>query len=74
MNEFWISFWSTFFSHLAVLAVVALLGYLAKGRILSRLSQFIEKEVLDAVFVIEESKEHKPQIDQKRDEETSKKA
>jgi len=56
MNPFWSNFWSNFLANLAVVAAVSFIGYVTKAKIVKAIKKFIDNEVIQALFTIEEVK------------------
>lgn len=56
MTPFWTNFWSNLLANLAAVVVLGFIGYVAKNNIIRGLKKFIEKEVVESLFVIEKEK------------------
>jgi 3-polyprenyl-4-hydroxybenzoate decarboxylase len=57
MNEFWINFWADFLSNLGLVIVLAMVGFLAKAKVVKSLRKFIRQQVSDSLEIAEEHKE-----------------
>jgi hypothetical protein len=55
-NEFWVNFWSSLFSNLALIAILSIAGFLAKASIVKSIKKFISEQVTSAVEQVEEEK------------------
>ena len=59
MNPFWSNFWSNFIANISVVFVLSFIGFIAKGKIIRNLKNFIDHEVVNALFVIDKTKQNK---------------